>query len=247
MAWSVGTMRSMDAPPSGSAPVIAPRDQALPEAPAVESGPDADRPSDSPVYAGGCPETGPTTPRTPRGLRSTTPPVVAIAVGTVVVMVAAVVLRFWTRSDLWLDEALTVNIARLPAPRASPPSCDGTAPPRCSTCCSTSGWAGSAPPMWRSGRCPGWSAWSRCRWPGWPGTGSAGGGWGGRPCSSWPPRRSPPATTPRPGCTRWWCCSPCSGSWRSTGRSGSPVPANLRRRGSGRPACCSTPTTGRST
>ena len=27
---------------------------------------------------------------------------------------AALVLRFWTRSDLWLDEALTVNIARLP-------------------------------------------------------------------------------------------------------------------------------------
>ena len=33
---------------------------------------------------------------------------VALAVG------AGLVLRFWTRSDLWLDEALTVNIARLP-------------------------------------------------------------------------------------------------------------------------------------
>ena len=30
------------------------------------------------------------------------------------VLVAAVVLRFWTRSDLWFDEALSVNIARLP-------------------------------------------------------------------------------------------------------------------------------------
>lgn len=30
------------------------------------------------------------------------------------VVVAGVVLRFWARSDLWLDEALTVNIARLP-------------------------------------------------------------------------------------------------------------------------------------
>ncbi len=39
---------------------------------------------------------------------------VAIVVGTTMVMVAALVLRFWTRSDLWLDEALTVNIARLP-------------------------------------------------------------------------------------------------------------------------------------
>ena len=38
----------------------------------------------------------------------------AIGVGVVLVMVAALVLRFWTRSDLWLDEALTVNIARLP-------------------------------------------------------------------------------------------------------------------------------------
>ena len=38
----------------------------------------------------------------------------AIGAGTVLVMVFAVVLRFWTRSDLWLDEALTVNIARLP-------------------------------------------------------------------------------------------------------------------------------------
>ena len=31
----------------------------------------------------------------------------------VAVVVAGVVLRFWTRSDLWLDEALTVNISQL--------------------------------------------------------------------------------------------------------------------------------------
>ena len=31
-------------------------------------------------------------------------------------LVAAVVLRFWTTSDLWLDEVLSVNIARLPLP-----------------------------------------------------------------------------------------------------------------------------------
>jgi 4-amino-4-deoxy-L-arabinose transferase-like glycosyltransferase len=37
-----------------------------------------------------------------------------LAAGVAVVLVAAVVLRFWTTSDLWLDEALTVNIARLP-------------------------------------------------------------------------------------------------------------------------------------
>ncbi len=38
--------------------------------------------------------------------------VVALAVGAIVAI--GVVLRFVTRSDLWLDEALTVNIARLP-------------------------------------------------------------------------------------------------------------------------------------
>lgn len=34
--------------------------------------------------------------------------------GLVAVVVAGLVLRFWTRSALWLDEALTVDIARLP-------------------------------------------------------------------------------------------------------------------------------------
>ncbi len=39
----------------------------------------------------------------------------AVVVAAVVaVMVVGVVLRFWTRSDLWLDEALTVNIAKQP-------------------------------------------------------------------------------------------------------------------------------------
>jgi mannosyltransferase len=38
--------------------------------------------------------------------------IVAIVVGLVVAV--GVVLRFWTTSSLWLDEALTVNIARLP-------------------------------------------------------------------------------------------------------------------------------------
>ncbi len=38
--------------------------------------------------------------------------VAGIAVGAVVA--AGLLLRFWTRSGLWLDEALTVNIARLP-------------------------------------------------------------------------------------------------------------------------------------
>jgi hypothetical protein len=47
------------------------------------------------------------------GRRLPTPLAVAVAV----VVVAGVVLRFWTRSQLWLDEALTVDIARLPLHR----------------------------------------------------------------------------------------------------------------------------------
>ena len=39
---------------------------------------------------------------------------VLAAVGIVVVLVASIVLRFVASSALWLDEALSVNIARLP-------------------------------------------------------------------------------------------------------------------------------------
>ncbi len=38
----------------------------------------------------------------------------AAAVGVSVVVVVGMLLRFWTRSALWLDEALTVDVARLP-------------------------------------------------------------------------------------------------------------------------------------
>jgi hypothetical protein len=38
----------------------------------------------------------------------------AAVIGVVLVVVIGIVLRFWTRSQLWLDEALTVDIARLP-------------------------------------------------------------------------------------------------------------------------------------
>ena len=34
--------------------------------------------------------------------------------GGLIVLAGSIVLRYWTRSDLWLDEALTVNISRLP-------------------------------------------------------------------------------------------------------------------------------------
>jgi mannosyltransferase len=39
---------------------------------------------------------------------------VAAGVGVSAVLAVGIVLRFWTRSELWLDEALTVNIASLP-------------------------------------------------------------------------------------------------------------------------------------
>jgi uncharacterized membrane protein len=37
-----------------------------------------------------------------------------VVLGVVIVLAAGVLLRFWTRSAMWLDEALTVDIARLP-------------------------------------------------------------------------------------------------------------------------------------
>jgi mannosyltransferase len=37
-----------------------------------------------------------------------------VGIGVVVVVAAGLLLRFWTRSGLWLDEALTVDVARLP-------------------------------------------------------------------------------------------------------------------------------------
>ena len=39
---------------------------------------------------------------------------IAVGVGVVIVVAAGLLLRFWTRSGLWLDEALTVDVARLP-------------------------------------------------------------------------------------------------------------------------------------
>jgi mannosyltransferase len=57
------------------------------------------------------PDVGADDPEGPPFSRTT---LVLIGVGAVLAVAAGLVLRFWTRSDLWLDEALTVNIARLP-------------------------------------------------------------------------------------------------------------------------------------
>jgi mannosyltransferase len=64
---------------------------------------------------------------TPLGPGATVPPLL-VAVG-VVAVIAGVVLRFWAPSPLWLDEAISVNIAKLPIsqiPRAL--SHDGAPP-----------------------------------------------------------------------------------------------------------------------
>jgi len=96
-------MRDMHAVSTGAASTAAPADRREP-VPAPESRPDDDgggRTGDSPTAEADA----------PHRRRSVT---VGLVGATAVVLVVALVLRFWTRSDLWLDEALTVNIARLP-------------------------------------------------------------------------------------------------------------------------------------
>jgi mannosyltransferase len=59
--------------------------------------------------------TDPGVDRDERSAEPVTPPVDRLLVAVVAVaVVAGTVVRFWPRSDLWLDEALSVNIARLP-------------------------------------------------------------------------------------------------------------------------------------
>lgn len=53
-----------------------------------------------------------TAPHSPEIHRRGRRPLIGAAVATAII--AGLVLRFWTTSALWLDEALTVNIARLP-------------------------------------------------------------------------------------------------------------------------------------
>jgi len=70
----------------------------------VGSGGQTGTTDDPSVIGAGDPEGPPFAPTT----------LILIGVGAVLAVAVGMVLRFWTRSDLWLDEALTVNIARLP-------------------------------------------------------------------------------------------------------------------------------------
>jgi mannosyltransferase len=112
----------MDAPSTGSASVVeseAVADSSV-SAPSVGGMGVAEgegKPGDRSTEDGTLPETGSVSGAVgddPEGAPFSRAAVLAMTAGTVVVLVASLVMRFWTRSDLWLDEALTVNIARLP-------------------------------------------------------------------------------------------------------------------------------------
>ena len=158
----------------------------------------------------------------------------AVAIG--LALAVGVVARFVTVSHLWLDEALTVNIARLPLGdmfRGPPPRRGAAAllpaPPRLDG-------HGRHRRRGRPGPVRAVRRWRRCRSWGWPGAGwwgrrhdaaddpSPPGGWRGRRCCCWRRRRSPSTTPPRPGCTRWSCCW----SWPASSPS---TPSCHRRRG----------------
>jgi mannosyltransferase len=88
---------SPDSPPIGDQPPEGRMEDGADGRRSASSPPTAASPSDDPEG----PSFGHTT-------------VVLITIGMVVALAASLVMRFWTKSDLWLDEALTVNIARLP-------------------------------------------------------------------------------------------------------------------------------------
>ncbi len=129
-------MRAMEAAPAASAPragvgaLAPPRDAPVGPDEEAESADGSDgpvgraatpvRPPDDAATAVRPPgQTVGELPGTPVGLDPEGPPfgrvtTVCLAIAVGLILVASLVLRFWTRSDLWLDEALTVNIARLP-------------------------------------------------------------------------------------------------------------------------------------
>ena len=114
-------MPAMDAAPPGPAPTLdestdAPGGSTTPSTPAAPAAPAAGA-------AGAAAGHGPTAAGSGRAGTAADDPEgkpfsgvlrVLLVVGAVVAIGGGLVLRFWTRSDLWLDEALTVNIAGVP-------------------------------------------------------------------------------------------------------------------------------------
>jgi uncharacterized membrane protein len=112
----------MDAAASGSVPLVRPEERpgpgALDPTDAGPATPRADGPDEMTLTGGRVPPTGRRRGRErvddPEGPPFSTTTRRLLAAAVVVVVLAGLALRFWTRSDLWLDEALTVDIARLP-------------------------------------------------------------------------------------------------------------------------------------
>jgi mannosyltransferase len=112
----------MDAPPTGSSSV-AEAGQDVPVRPGestrgIEDGRPAARADGEPGSNGdepSGPDRGtPPSAADPEGRPFSARTIRLFVVVTGVILVAGLVLRFWTRSDLWLDEALTVNLAGQP-------------------------------------------------------------------------------------------------------------------------------------
>jgi mannosyltransferase len=104
-------MPAMDAAPPGPAPPLdRSPDTAGPAA--APPGPAAAAVAPGPADGGGRSPAG--TTGDPEGAPFSAVLRVLLVVGAVVALGGGLVLRFWTRSDLWLDEALTVNIAGVP-------------------------------------------------------------------------------------------------------------------------------------
>lgn len=113
----LGTMPPMDAAPRGSSSVVDTGEGTSVAAPGPTAATRAVRVGEvtgRPTGAGIEPVTGAPRVEDPEGPPFSPTIRRVLAAGVVVVVLSCLVMRFWTISDLWLDEALSVDIARLP-------------------------------------------------------------------------------------------------------------------------------------